>query len=78
MHFQTNLCTFDRALRFTIGVVCIYLGFFEGSLIPNGLVAALIGLFGVINLFACFTSYCPVYSACGFTTRRSKKQQETN
>lgn len=68
MRFQRNLSTLDRVLRFSLGVGCIYLGFFEGTIIPNQLVAVLIGLFGVINLFACFTSHCPVYSACDFST----------
>jgi len=68
MRFRQNLNTLDRVLRFSVGVGCIYLGFFAGTLIPSHLVAVLIGLFGVINLFACFTSHCPVYSACGFST----------
>lgn len=70
MRFPVNLSTVDRVLRFSVGVGCLYLGFFEGTLIPNHLVAVLIGLFGVINIFACFTSYCPVYAACGFSTCR--------
>lgn len=70
MNLRKNLNKYDRVFRFTVGVVCVFLGFFEGTIIPNQMVATLIGIFGVINIFACFTSHCPVYAACGISTAK--------
>lgn len=76
MRLSINLSSLDRVFRFTVGAVCIYLGFFEGTLIPNQMVAIVIGVFGVINVFASFTAYCPVYAACGISTSKKSKTEE--
>ena len=70
MEKSRNMHTIDRYVRLTIGVICIYLGFIDTSLIANRIVAALVGVFGVTNLWAFFTSRCPVYTLTGFSTLR--------
>lgn len=63
-----NLCRTDRCIRLVLGLICIYYGFFEGTFLTNHIVAPLIGLFGVVNLFAAAASFCPVYTVCGVSS----------
>lgn len=65
---KRNLHAVDRTVRLAVGVVAIYLGFLDPSLIGNDLVATLLGVFGAINVFAFFTGYCPVYGITQFST----------
>lgn len=70
-----NLCTCDRVLRFFVGLICMYLGFSFTALIPNRVVAVVVGLFGALNFFASATAHCPVYAACGISSLRKKAQK---
>lgn len=67
-HLLPNLCRIDRIIRFTLGSLCVYYGFVEGTAFANRIVALLIGAFGVLNLFASMTSHCPVYALCGVSS----------
>lgn len=73
MEKSRNMHTIDRYVRLTIGITCIYIGFIDTSLIANRVVAALIGVFGMTNLWAFYSARCPVYAMTGFTTLRSDK-----
>lgn len=73
MEKSRNMHIIDRYVRLTIGITCIYIGFIDTSLITNRIVAGLIGVFGVTNLWAFYTARCPVYAMTGFTTLRSDK-----
>ena len=75
MELTANLNLFDRLFRLAVGSTCIFLGFFEGSLISNQLVAVLIGVFGITNIFAFFTAHCPVYAACGISTIKGNNEE---
>lgn len=70
MLFKRNLHTLDRVVRLVIGVACVYIGFIDTSMIGNALASTLVGIFGIINLFAAVFSYCPVYGVTGISTYR--------
>jgi len=72
--FKRNLHTIDRIARVLIGVTCVYVGFFNTSLIDNNIVNILVGIFGIVNIYAGFVSSCPVYSLVGFSTFRNKEE----
>lgn len=55
------MCKLDQVLRTGIGAVCVYFGFIDTSFIDQPVLAAIVGIFGIMNLFAAFTGYCPVY-----------------
>jgi hypothetical protein len=76
MHFKRNLHTLDRVIRLIVGLGCIYFGFIDTTLIGNVLAATLVGIFGVVNLFASVVSYCPVYGVTGISTYRSKDRND--
>lgn len=68
MRFDSNMHLVDRILRAGLGAVLIYIGFIDGTLIANQLVAMLIGIFGVVNLISSAAGHCPVYRLAGFRT----------
>lgn len=68
MYKAANMHTVDRFMRLVIGLICIYVGFIDTRFITNELVSALIGCFGIVNLWAFATSRCPVYAMTGFST----------
>lgn len=72
MKLNKNLCLTDRIVRLTLGIVCVYVGFIDTSLISNQIASVLIGLFGAINLYAFTVSSCPVYALAGLSTIKSE------
>lgn len=63
-----NMHTIDRGVRLVIGLLCVYIGLIDSSLIANRIVAVIVGIFGIVNIYAFFTARCPVYAATGFST----------
>jgi len=70
MSFKRNLHPLDRIIRAIIGLVCVYIGFIDQSVIGNVLASILVGIFGLINLFAAAVSYCPIDGITGISTYR--------
>ena len=71
MKNSANMHAIDRSMRLIIGLICVYIGFVDASLITSRPVSILVGIFGAINIWAFITSRCPVYSAAGFSTARN-------
>lgn len=74
MNKEPNLHNIDRVMRLIIGIGCVYIGFIDMSLIANRIVAVLVGVFGVANLWAFATRRCPVYTLAGFSTAVKPKR----
>lgn len=68
LRWQPNVGRFDQILRIGIGAVLIWAGFVDTDLIGDRLVAALVGLFGLLNLIAAVVRVCPVYTIAGINT----------
>jgi hypothetical protein len=75
MAIKRNLHSVDRVLRLIIGVGCLALTIGKPEIIGNQVVNVLVGIFGVVNLWAGFVANCPVYHVTGFSTY-SKKSAE--
>lgn len=63
-----NMHTIDRFVRLIIGVICVYIGFVDTSLISSQPVSIVVGVFGAVNIWAFITTRCPVYTMAGFST----------
>ncbi len=70
---KRNMGWLDRVLRTGIGLLLIYFGFIDASFIGKGLIAALVGVFGVINVFAALVGICPAYKLAGICTYHPDK-----
>lgn len=75
MSFKRNLHSLDRVIRAIIGIVCLYLGFIDTSIIGNFLASILVGIFGLINIFAAVMAYCPVYGVTGISTYSGEQRK---
>lgn len=74
MPFKPNLNLYDRIIRTLVATLCIYFGFFDGTVITDGWLAISVGIFGVINLVAAWIGFCPVYNLAGISTLKSARQ----
>ena len=72
-----NMHQIDRVVRLIVGIICVYIGFIDFSLISSRPVGILVGIFGVVNIWAFITTRCPVYSAAGFSTA-TRTEETTN
>ncbi len=70
MKINRNMHPFDQVLRVLLGIVLIYIGFFNGELISDALFRALLGGFGLVNLVSGLLGICPVYLMAGINTLR--------
>jgi hypothetical protein len=67
---RTNEGTIDRALRVTLGVALLYLGW--GGVVAGGLGTAL-GVLGFVPLLTGLVGWCPVYRLLGIDTRHQPR-----
>ena len=61
MRSKRNFGKLDQILRIGIGLILIYFGFFSGGVISDKLLAALVGVFGIVNVVVGLIGTCPVY-----------------
>ena len=60
----------DSVIRITIGVVILFIGYFE--ILPFTW-ALILGIVAVIFLFTGVTNVCPLYKLFGFKTKKENK-----
>lgn len=65
---KRNMNGLDQLARGAIGVAASYVGFFEPAAIGDPILAALVAMFGVLNVFSAFSAYCPVYHLAGISS----------
>lgn len=68
MAFQRNLHNIDIAIRLILGIALIYIGFIDTSIVANGIIRILLGVFGIVNIIAALMRHCPVYNLAGLST----------
>lgn len=68
MAIKRNLHNIDIVVRTLIGAALVYICFIDTSYIANDVVRWLLGIFGVINLFAAVLRSCPIYALAGIST----------
>ncbi len=65
---KVNLSKLDRVFRISIGLLLMYIGFIDTTLIGDVYLAGILGVFGLINLGAGLIAYCPLYRLAGINT----------
>jgi len=68
MAITRNLHSIDIAVRTLVGVALVYIGFIDTSYISNDVTRWLLGIFGIVNLFAAALRSCPIYALAGIST----------
>jgi len=70
MAIKRNLHNIDIVVRTLIGAALVYICFIDTTYIANDVVRWLLGIFGVVNLFAAVVRSCPIYAMAGISTFR--------
>ena len=73
MSLKCNIGKLDQALRIMTGLVLIYVGFVNTSIINDALINNVLGVFGIINIAVGFIRVCPVYYMANISTLPDKK-----
>ncbi|MDH3883438.1 MAG: DUF2892 domain-containing protein [Desulfobacterales bacterium] len=68
MGSKRNLSRLDQVLRIGVGLVLVYIGFIDTSLIGDTYLAIAAGVFGTINVVVGTGGYCPLYRVAGIST----------
>ena len=68
MTFRRNLSRLDQVLRIGVGLVLVYMGFIDTSLIGDTYLAVAAGVFGSINIVVGILGNCPLYRWAGIST----------
>ena len=68
MAFRRNLSRLDQVLRIGVGMLLVYLGFIDTSLIGDTYLAMAAGIFGLVNVVVGLIGNCPVYRLAGIST----------
>ncbi|MFO8024216.1 DUF2892 domain-containing protein [Thiohalophilus sp.] len=69
IQLSKNIGPIERSIRSLVGLLLIYLGFIETSIIPDPLFSFLVGIFGAANLFSGLLGWCPMYHLTRTTAR---------
>jgi hypothetical protein len=73
MRLKCNIGRLDQVLRIMTGLVLIYVGFLNSSIINDTLINNVLGIFGVINIAVGFIRICPVYYVANISTLPDNK-----
>ena len=58
---KKNMHKVDRLIRAIVGIVLVYLGFFENGWTSNSVLPLIIGSIGAANVIFALSGFCPVY-----------------
>lgn len=70
---KRNIGTVDMAIRLVLGIVLVYIGFFENSIVSSGLPKTIIAVFAFVPLLTGLARFCPLYALIGASTLIEKK-----
>jgi len=65
---RRNMGTIDRIIRVITGLVMMYLGFIDQSIIGNTTIAIIVGIFGIISIAFAYIAFCPIYTLGNVST----------
>jgi len=66
-----NLSRIDQWARIAVGLLLMYMGFVDTTLIGDVYLASALGVLGLVNLIAGLAACCPLYWLAGINTRSS-------
>ena len=69
-----NIGVVDMVVRLLVGVLLLYIGFFDNPIITAGLSKKIIGVFGGIVTLSALIRNCPLYYLAGINTANTDKK----
>lgn len=68
--FKRNVGRWDRVVRLAVALAAFYPVFIDSSLVGSQITHWILLIFGMANIVAFFTGYCPVYHMTRINTAR--------
>ena len=68
MKFKRNLGLLDRILRTGVGLVMVYVGFYDQGLVADHVARLVLGAMGIFMILIAVIGVCPMYALIGFST----------
>jgi len=67
---ERNLSTMDRVIRTILGLVMIYVAYFESEVLSSLSLSIILGVIGIFFIIIAIISVCPLYNLIGLSTYR--------
>lgn len=65
---KRNMGTIDRIIRIVTGLVMVYLGFIDQSIIGSQTINIIVGIFGIFSILFAYLAFCPIYNLGNIST----------
>lgn len=78
MKIRKNLGGLDRILRGGIGIVMIYFGIIDSSVVTDEFSKILLTIMGSAMSFIAIIAHCPMYAVIGFDTCSTESGEPNN
>lgn len=72
---KKNMGTIDRIIRIITGLVMMYVGFIDQSIIGNQTINIIIGIFGIISIIFAYIAFCPIYTFGNISTTKKSSEK---
>lgn len=59
---KKNMGQIDRLIRAVTGLIMMYFGFINQSVIDDFTINIIVGIFGIISIAFAYIAFCPIYS----------------
>lgn len=63
-----NMGQIDRIIRIASGLVLMYIGFIEQSIIDDLAINIIVGVFGLVSAAFAYIGFCPIYTLGNVST----------
>lgn len=67
---RKNMGQIDRLIRIVTGLVMVYLGFIDQSIIDDLTINLIVGVFGIISMVFAYIAFCPIYTLGNISTAK--------
>lgn len=71
---KRNMGAIDRSIRVITGLVMIYLGFINTSVISSDIINLIVGVIGIISVVFAYLAFCPIYTLGGVSTIKKSSE----
>ena len=65
-----NMGQIDRSIRIVTGLIMMYLGFIDQSVIDDFSINIIVGVFGIISIVFAYIAFCPIYKFGNISTAK--------
>lgn len=69
---KRNVGNLDRVIRMVLGIILLYLAFFQADILSSSTLYYFVVIFGIVNVVTAAFGMCPLYALAAISTYRPK------